>query len=443
MQSQDDATVTAPSNDDRQTSHSRYLWQWLLVASVLMGAVVAFNVSVDPYFRFANARVDGWNARKPKAIRQVRMTKAYGVARGSYKLLLLGNSRVDIGIDPSSSEIPSRLRPAYNLGQPGGGTELASQYLQHALVTQTPDAVLLGVDFLNFLRKPDHLVGATSDDAENETSSAADSRLLARRGGPTPFAALKSRASDIVASTVSLTALKDSMITVAEQRSPYTADMSDEGFNSGVAFRQLIRDEGQAALFRQKNLEYAQKCLTRVAPAMDRSTEFLAVEAVLQACQSEDIHIDVFIHPYHVDILEIFDESGRWDDFERWKASLTHLCDRYDVSLWDFSSYNNYTTEPTPTPKDKKTIMRWYWESGHYRSELGDRILSKIYRDSSIAEEPVGDRPLARRLTPEVLDDWLESERRAQQAYAQLFAASSESTRGLVQNLTAKDNASP
>ncbi|TWU54491.1 hypothetical protein Poly51_32100 [Rubripirellula tenax] len=443
MQSQDETAVTARTNADRHPSYSKYLGQWLLVAPLLLSMVVAFNVSVDPYIRFATSRVEGWNAKKPKAIRQVRMTKAYGVARGNFKMLLLGNSRVDIGFDPSSSAMPSRFRPAYNLGQPGGGTELATQYLQHALVTQTPDAVLLGVDFLNFLRKPEHLIDASIDPTENEPSSAPDSRLLSRQGGPTPLAALKSRASDMVASTASLTALKDSMITVAEQRSPFTADMSDEGFNSGIAFRQLIRDEGQAALFRQKNIEYAQKCLTRVAPAMDRSTELLAVEAVLEACQSDDIHIDVFIHPYHADILEIFDEAGRWDDFERWKSSLTDLCNRYDVSLWDFSSYNSYTTEQTPTPKDKKTVMKWYWESGHYRCELGDQILSTIYSNSSVAARPVAKRPFAKRLTPQVFEDWIEAIRQGQQAYAQQFASSSQRARGLVQNLTAKADTSP
>jgi hypothetical protein len=51
--------------------------------------------------------------------------------------------------------------------------------------------------------------------------------------------------------------------------------------------------------------------------------------------------------------------------------------------LWDFSGYNDFSTEAVPAPGDKKSATRWYWESGHFKSSLGDLILARIYDEEA------------------------------------------------------------
>ncbi|KAF0102839.1 MAG: hypothetical protein FD187_798 [bacterium] len=34
--------------------------------------------------------------------------------------------------------------------------------------------------------------------------------------------------------------------------------------------------------------------------------------------------------------------------------------------------------EPVPLRGDRATEMRWYWEAGHFKRELGDRILEEV-----------------------------------------------------------------
>jgi hypothetical protein len=45
--------------------------------------------------------------------------------------------------------------------------------------------------------------------------------------------------------------------------------------------------------------------------------------------------------------------------------------------LWDFSGYNEVTTEPFPPPGDPAR-MRWYFESSHYTPETGALVLERM-----------------------------------------------------------------
>ncbi len=68
-----------------------------------------------------DSRIDGINKRKPKAISASPYGQSYGFMREEYETIFLGNSRIDVGLNPASDQLPSDFRPAYNLGQPGTG----------------------------------------------------------------------------------------------------------------------------------------------------------------------------------------------------------------------------------------------------------------------------------------------------------------------------------
>ena len=48
--------------------------------------------------------------------------------------------------------------------------------------------------------------------------------------------------------------------------------------------------------------------------------------------------------------------------------------------IWDFSNYNSYNAEPVPEKGDLDTKMQWYWESSHYKKELGNLMLDRIFK---------------------------------------------------------------
>ena len=96
------------------------------------------------------------------------------------------------------------------------------------------------------------------------------------------------------------------------------------------------------------------------------------------------IHLILFIHPYHADYLDMLHEVGLWESFEDWKRSLVKVIETAaqarpgDVQLFDFAGYNEFTTERVPPPGDRRTVMRWYWEAGHYKPALGSEMLDTM-----------------------------------------------------------------
>ena len=114
-------SAIAACNEDLRRQSTRYLSLLLSISIALVILVAVINSLIDPFNRFELWSCRGINLMKPAAIRHVKMAKAYQVERVQPRTLLLGNSRIDIGMNPESPELESSRMPAYNMGQPGGG----------------------------------------------------------------------------------------------------------------------------------------------------------------------------------------------------------------------------------------------------------------------------------------------------------------------------------
>src|SRR5690606_18818003 len=116
-----------------------------LFGTILIMAVVAgaFNFAVDPYGFHQAPRVIGFNSAKPRLADRVRLSKPYDVLRVAPQSLILGNSRAELGLDPSSPHWPADLRPVYNLSQPGSSLEMQYRLFQHAATGGNVKAVVL------------------------------------------------------------------------------------------------------------------------------------------------------------------------------------------------------------------------------------------------------------------------------------------------------------
>src|SRR4030088_1979445 len=104
---------------DNQARH--FLRTWLLACMVLAALVVVFDTAMNPYLLFGAPRIAGFNARKPAVDTRERLMKAYDVLRAGPNTLLLGSSRVDLGLDAQDPAWPVQDRPVYNLGIVNGG----------------------------------------------------------------------------------------------------------------------------------------------------------------------------------------------------------------------------------------------------------------------------------------------------------------------------------
>jgi hypothetical protein len=360
-------------------SHRRFL---LVLATTflivcMLGAGV--NYLVDPYSLFGTRRIPGFNQSKPAASERVRVFKPYMAARVRPKTVIGGNSRPEIGLNPQSVCWTKTDQPVFNMGIPGADVFMQTRYAQHAVESGKAQRILFGVDFLDFL------VDATENTGRIDWvryGKAFDGRL--KSGPEKGYGAFLSfqRAEDFFSGLFSLVALGDSVLTVASQRDKDAATRREDGFNPGLDYRPIIRNEGQSVLFRQKNLEVRKRLQQKDLGVLDargqRSMPLGALRNFLGWAKTRGIDVVLFINPYHSDYLVQIEMSGKWSSFEEWKRQLAIMAGEYAVPLWDFNAFDRYSTESPPSPGDKRPELQWFWEPAHYRHELGDLMIASM-----------------------------------------------------------------
>jgi len=359
----------------------RYLQTWtgLIVALVALAAGV--NYVVDPYGAHRAFVWEGFNARKPDAGTYGPLVKARGIERVRPRGLVLGNSRAEVGFDPEHQAWPAEARPVYNAALPGKGTHASLRYLQHALVAGDLRVVVVGLDLMDFLVPPS-AVAAGREEGE------VVARLTAGPGDPAGGTLTVQRLRDLGSTLLSLDALVSSGRAILASRDPYSRDLTTLGFNPMHEYERMAAREGYQALFAQRDTEnlkaYQRRPKNLFVTGSSSSPPLHDLRRILDLARQAGVRTELIIYPYHANLLETFGETGLWPTFEQWKRAVVDLTEDArgrgaDVRLWDFSGYNPVTTEPVPRRGDRSTRMRWYWEAGHFKRELGDRVLAEAF----------------------------------------------------------------
>ena len=357
----------------------RFLAIWLAATLVLAAAVLALNVAVDPYGILGTPRIPGLTADKLSAADRPRLTKPYLVEQtgpaGPWSTLVMGASNADVGFDPNSQAWPAETRPVFNLAIDGADTDVQARFLQHALATNRPKLVLIGLSLEDAMIYPvtRRLSAAAS------TQYVFESRLRVRPdGSPNPDHA-RARLEDFGFATFSTQALTDSLATLIRQNDPERTHETAEGFNTAGSFARWVRTEGSYSLVMNKDRERTPQLLSW---SFDARTQMAGIASMIRDSRAKGARVIVFMMPGYVDQLEIMRQTGITPLFERWKQDVARTVEQQagaePIPLWDFSGYGPYTTEPLPGPGDTKTPLRWFWEFVHFRAALGDLMVRRM-----------------------------------------------------------------
>ena len=342
----------------------RWLVTTLLIAIV---SVVGLVIAIDPYglYRLAPPRT-GFNVVKPNLSRyqdEIKLTHAIALRPD---VLILGNSRAEIGFDPEGPALSHAGLSAYNLAIPGIGIAVSRRQVEHLdRIGIKPKLLVLGLEFLDFI-----------DDPGPPTTLV----VASDQQGKHPVEKHFWRFDCLF----SLTSVKDALRTLIIQRDKESQTTTSRGFNPLQQYRALVRNGGYYALFNQKAKENA-KMYLRKASGTPSNTDFVHLRAVLELAARSGIEVKLFVYPYHGQVLALFESAGLWPVFEDWKLKVTRevvaLRQRYPaarVKFFDFSGYSSHNCERIPDKGDRKTETRWYWEGGHFKKELGDIVLDRI-----------------------------------------------------------------
>lgn len=353
----------------------------VLATTFLLVCIVGAGVNymVDPYSLFGSRRVPGFNELKPAAAERGRVTKPYMASRAKPKVVIGGNSRPEMGLNPHSTCWEDTDRPVFNMGIPGADVYMQTRYVQHAVESGKAQRVLLGVDFSDFLVDASQ---PTGDIDWDQLGKSFEGRLNldAKAGGRAPLTL--QHAEDILSGIFSLVALGDSIVTITSQHDKNAATRHEDGYNPALDYRPIIRNEGQAVLFSQKNREIRKQLQQDNLGVLDvhggQTIPLLALRRFLDWADTRGVDVVLFINPYHSDYLVQIQMTGKWSLLEDWKRQLARIATEHDVPLWDFNAFDRYSTESPPLPGDRHTELKWFWEPAHYRSQLGELMLASM-----------------------------------------------------------------
>lgn len=342
----------------------RYLQK---LSATFVGAIAisaAINLVIDPYGTFRLLEIGALNRIKPYPDHDLATIKTHALRHVLPDALILGNSRAEVGFDPSHPVWrEAGYRSVYNAALPGTSPGAALALLQNAARRRPPKFILLGIDFFDFPIALYDLPGPARGVNENGLD---DLRWMLR-------------------ATMTMQALLDSITTVRRQYQRNPEQLTVLGHNPLLEYHDIAKAEGYWTLFRQRAEENAKNHGRKPANLFLKGTQssphFDDVRRIVRWAAENDAELRLVIYPYHAQLLIMIDELGLWPLFEEWKRQIHRIVAGEQasasnrISLIDFSGFSSYAQDPIPPKGDKKTPTRWFWEAGHFKRELGDIML--------------------------------------------------------------------
>jgi hypothetical protein len=358
-----------------------YLLRTLIFALLIAGAVVTINYLVDPYGITGVDRMPGFNEYKVEINEHTRVMKKYQPVFHPSNTLIVGNSRVEMGIAPSHTCFSSNNMAAYNLGIPGADVRTQLAYALNVMYQQPIETVFLSVDFTDFIashQKPLDHVRASGPTAHS------DLKFLS--SGERNSEYLQVVFKDYLKSLFSLDALIASVKTIALQ-SRVAPDRDNAGFNPARDFGHAVSVEGPYALFDQKMTElrgkYSRPWFLRDAQG-ELNPAFAEIDAFLGIAAERGVKVFIFTNPFHDSFWQLMRSQGHMPAYEDWMQSMESLVRAHpdaQIEFWDFSRDSAYIHEPVPAAGVRSGPLQWFWEPAHYRRELGDIMVSAMFGD--------------------------------------------------------------
>jgi hypothetical protein len=402
---------------------TRYLRCLALVTLCLILLITGFNWFINPYNIYNSPKIAGFNATKPLFAQHLRMAKAYAVRSIKPSAVVLGTSSAEAGIDPSHAGWTNN--PVYNLGLSGANIYEITRYMQHANRKHQLKQIVLMLDFFSF------------NINKQNRSDFNESRLSVSYDGQ---AQLLFNGEDTIAPLASYNALLDSVKTVIHQK--------DEGSiyldNGMLKDRNSLIENGYHASFVIAEESYMTSAYVPgqydFANSDTGRSSFDYYRKILQIAYQDNIDLRIAISPSHIRQWEVVSAIGLWPRFEEWKRTLVKINEdeaaqggESPFPLWDFAVYNEFTTETVPPPGDIQTKMRWHWDPSHYKKELGNLILDRIFYLQ--APEGVSYRELGMLLNSGNIEEHLQKIRSDQRYYHDTHPADITEIQTLVKKL--------
>lgn len=339
-----------------------------------MKCIIVFSSSVLFIICLASYLIDPYGVyilykdsfpRKVAAADKGRTVKPYQVLNTSPFTLLVGNSRVEIGMPDEHPFYQGK--PVYNMGLPGASINMQYSYALYSINNNSSvKQVVISVDFLDFTSREEEIILSPVDQ---------DWRWRLKGFSSESFADIRRYTSERISMLFSQSAIFDSIKTVAAQKSNVNS-LNRFGFNDGRLYHFHVKNEGFGALYRQKEQELDKRLSSQNLVFTEKSYHLRTLEKFINELIKKEIKVYLFINPYQYPYLNKLSQYNLDSHFENWKIQLAKLAARYNLNLYDFAIYSPIVTETIVSPSSKNIDhSKYFWEPSHYRPALGELIL--------------------------------------------------------------------
>ena len=347
--------TTAPSAHD---GLRRYFRTAGLTVLVVLVVTVTLNYLVDPYL------IHQWDTKHLQRLRSAHQKimpwgKTYAVYRYRPEVVYLGSSRTEIGL-PAAVPVFAGKR-VFNLAIQGASLGDAVRMLRHTSVFQRPEIVVWGLDY--------------GDQFREETGNTDLIPSLVARDRSYPFWRTLLNLKRSAAMDMLWDSLKVLSGSAEQECRPLLATY---GQRSSQCLEYVMRENGGTAAAFGKVMQKNKP----LADPPDVEATLGLLDTVTDEYCREGTAFRLYLQPVHA-LAELSYWAGKWDALDDWKRSLTAVADARrgqgcDIRLVDFSGFNRITSEDVPQTTGREN-MRYYWEHSHYRSEVGELILTHLF----------------------------------------------------------------
>ncbi|HEY8567493.1 MAG TPA: hypothetical protein VIL65_18520 [Beijerinckiaceae bacterium] len=373
-------------------SFPRFVRAFFAALAVMLAACAGLTLAVDPYGLFGTRLLP--SRMFPKTERMSfgadRSLKAIEIARlEKGGALVLGSSRVAVGIDPEEPSL--RDLGLYNAGLLNGTMRENVAVADYAVRHAAPKRLIWALD---------HELYAA--DMNPQT----DYALSPFAGGGV--------AAAWVRATLSTKALTAAWRVARRIPRRINTDATLRGWSRVTAWGEG-RALDWAGAFRSEFRGFA---ATPPGMGLDADAADAAFEAALRRFVAAGVAVDLAINPRYVWRLEATEQLGRWADYEAWKRRLAAIAARVSretgrpVRLFDFDVAGPITTEAL-RPGVSVERPRYFQETSHYRSVVGSVLVNRVLGRPI----PPGFEAFGMEITPATIEAHLAEARRAFEAW--------------------------
>ena len=389
-------------------THRSYVLGMLGMLIALITTTSLVFIIADPQGIYQRTSIRGLNDVKPGFNHHEWTARAFGIENVCADAALFGSSKILHGLPASSFfEQENGVLRAYNFGIGSPSIVEISDFVRHAHSRCRLKKIVIGLDFFMF----------NAARLRNDKDY-----LRVMRTASAPYAEkLLYRFPLHAKMAFSAQGMTDAMSTIVASASGQPSPRETDWTMTSSHYEKKVRlMGGYNAIFESEAgsyIGYRPPPFYAFNP-VDRSgrSYYDVFEDLVAFSTREGIELTVFISPSHAYEFIGLHVLDLWSEFEEFKRKAANIVERYAPQqiagrcrgLIDFAYFHEFATESVPPPGSAGVMIYW-WESTHYKRNVGQAIGIRIKQDDMISATNL--QPFGRCLVAESISKILETER--------------------------------